>query len=95
MEAGQAEAHFPQPTQRVGSICAYRPLKMEIALVGQTERQQPQATQRDCETFAFCLGRLIWDKGGSSLLLIELSIQDASCPYRDNVTSRPKARGKK
>jgi len=93
MEAGQVEAHFPQPTQRAGSIWAYRPFNMEIALVGQAERQQPQATQRDCETFAFCLGRLTWDKGASSLLLMEFSIQDSFCPYRDNVTSRPRERG--
>jgi hypothetical protein len=42
--AGQTMAHFPHPTHRISSTSAITPLKIEIALVGQTFTQVPQAT---------------------------------------------------
>ena len=49
---GQIMAHFPHPTQRWGSTTAWQPRTTEMADMGHTRTQEPQATQRPESTSA-------------------------------------------
>lgn len=52
-DAGHSFAHFPHPIHVSGFTFARMPFHMEIACLGQTFTQQPQATQSWLFTNAF------------------------------------------